>query len=243
MPPCARRDAPSSPFFKRFRLSHLQRNTWLTARGPLRYLLALNASPKPAPALLFLHGARDRGDDLDLLLRWAPPKLVADAPDLPYHFIAPQLPEGATWPERADDLLSLVDLLARSGTVDPARVVIAGFSLGAAGAWEIAARHPGRFAGLVAVSVRVPDTARPEDLHGLPVRVFHGGSDDKLPVAAIEAHVEALRAQGNPVDYTVYPDGDHFIAERAFTDPGLEGWLLARRRTAAAPANATAIAL
>lgn len=215
-------------------MSHIERNTWLTSHGPIRYLLARTASPKPAPALLFLHGARDRGNDLDLLLRWAPPKLVAESSGLPYHFIAPQLPEGATWPDRVDDVLSLVDLLARSGTVDPARLVIAGFSLGAAGAWEIAARHPGRFAGLVAVSGRVPATARPEDLRGLPVRIFHGGSDDKLPAAAIEAHVEALRSQGNPVAYTLYPDGDHFIADRAFTDPDLEGWLLARRRTAAA---------
>ncbi|MDM0087196.1 dienelactone hydrolase family protein [Variovorax sp. J22G40] len=221
-------------------MSTLERNTWLTSRGPLPYLLARTAAPKPAPALLFLHGARDRGHDLDLLLRWAPPRLVAESAGLPYHFIAPQLPEGATWPERADDLLSLVDTLAASGTIDPARLLVAGFSLGAAGAWEIAARHPGRFAGLVAVSGRVPETARPQDLRGLPVRIFHGGSDDKLPATAIEAHVEALRLQGNPVAYTLYPDGDHFIADRAFGDPALEGWLLARRRTATTPPDRAA---
>lgn len=212
-------------------MSHIERNTWLTSHGPFPYLLARTEAPKPAPAVLFLHGARDRGSDLDLLLRWAPPKQVAESAALPYHFIAPQLPEGATWPDRADDVLSLVDVLIDAGALDPARLVIAGFSFGAAGAWEIAARHPGRFAGLVAVSGRVPDTVKPQDLRGLPVRIFHGGSDDKLPVSAIEAHVEALRSQGNPVAYTLYPEADHFIADRAFADPELESWLLTRRRS------------
>jgi predicted peptidase len=217
-------------------LSHIERNTWLTSRGPFPYLFARTEAPRPAPALLFLHGARDRGSDLDLLLRWAPPKLVAESPGLPYHFIAPQLPEGSTWPERAGDLLTLLDALIDAGAVDPERVVIAGFSLGAAGAWQIAASHPDRFAGLVAVSGRVPETVQPKDLRGLAVRIFHGGSDEKLPAAAIEAHVDALRSQGNPVAYTLYPDGDHFIADRAFAGADLEGWLLARRRTAAEPA-------
>ena len=68
-------------------MSHIERNTWLTSRGPVSYLLARTEAPKPAPTLLFLHGARDRSSDLGLLLRWAPPKLVAESAGLPYHFI------------------------------------------------------------------------------------------------------------------------------------------------------------
>ncbi|KAF1049191.1 dienelactone hydrolase family protein [Xylophilus sp.] len=199
--------------------------------GALPHLFAAAASDA-APLLLFLHGARDRGADLDLLLRWAPPRLAAEAAEpLPYHLLAPQIPEGATWPEHAEAVLGLADALADAGAVPRDRVVIAGFSLGTAGAWKIAAGHPGRFAGLVAVSGRVPEGLDVAALRGLPVQVFHGAQDDKLPVAAVEAHVAALRAQGNEVGYTVYPEGDHFIADQAYGEPALRDWLLARRGT------------
>lgn len=203
----------------------------------LPYLLARATRSKTgaaAPLLLFLHGGRDRGhDDLDLLLRWAPPKQVAEAVELPYHFAAPQIPPEATWPEQVDAVLGLLDhLLAETGA-DADRVLLSGFSLGAAGAWQIASRHPGRFAGIVAVSGRIGDEVSFDALRTLPAWVFHGGRDDKLPAVDVERALTQLRVRGASVNYTLYPHGDHFIADQAFADAGLESWLLSRHRGAA----------
>lgn len=193
-----------------------------------------------APLLLFLHGARDRGADLSLLLRWAPPTLYAAASERPLHFVAPQIPADTTWPQHRDAVLALLDhLIAREG-VDPSRVLLAGFSLGAAGAWDLAAHHPERFAGLVAVSGRLPPGLDHAALATVPAWVVHGGRDDKVPLAEAEAGVAALRAEGGRVDWLVHPQGDHFIADAAYGDPRLHQWLLDRRRRSGIPRPAAA---
>ncbi|WP_242055386.1 hypothetical protein [Nostoc flagelliforme] len=119
---------------------------------------------KPAPLVLFLHGARDRGTDINVLLKWSLPRFVDSSSPLPYVFAAPQLPEGQTWVDRESDVITLLDNLITSQPIDPSRVILSGFSLGTAGAWHIAASHPTRFAGLVAVSGRVPKTLEPSQL-------------------------------------------------------------------------------
>jgi dipeptidyl aminopeptidase/acylaminoacyl peptidase len=78
----------------------------------------------------------------------------------------------------------------------------------------------------------VPDTVDEAELHELrntPVWVYHGGRDERLPHAEAEKTVAALRAHGAPVEYTLLPDGDHFIDDAAFNDPALQRRLVARR--------------
>lgn len=207
-----------------------------TARGPLPYLYGAPArSSANAPLLVFLHGGRDRGDDLNLLLRWSPPRQVAASPDRGHHFVAPQLPADAAWTDRPEDVLALIDDVVATRGIDPQRVVLAGFSLGASAAWQLAADHPDRFAGLAVASGRVPRGLPLDALARTPTWVFHGGLDDKLPHAEVEAHVAELRARGGHVDYTLYPQGNHFISEQAFVDSGFAPWLLARVRRAEEP--------
>ena len=217
----------------------LERSSFPTARGPLPYLQARPfRSAADAPLLVFLHGGRDRGDDLDLLLRWSPPKAVAANVGRTHHFIAPQLPADAAWTDRPGDVLALIDQVVEAERISPARVVLAGFSLGAAAAWQLAADHPTRFAGLVVASGRVPGGLSLAALAQTPIWVFHGGLDDKLPHSDVERHVASLRAAGGQVDYTLYPQGNHFISEQAFVDSGFLSWLQARRREPVAAATA-----
>lgn len=212
----------------------IERLSLPTARGPLAYLHAAPTAPSAdAPLLVFLHGGRDRGDDLDLLLRWSPPRQVAASSERPFRFIAPQLPADAAWTDRPDDVLALVDTVVATHGVDPSRVVLAGFSLGAAAAWQLVADHPARFAGLVVASGRVPSGLALDALAHTPTWVFHGGLDDKLPHEATDRHVAALRAAGGQVAYTLYDQSNHFISEQAFLEPALAPWIQARRRSAA----------
>ncbi|OUL20988.1 phospholipase [Nostoc sp. T09] len=207
------------------------------SNGSLPYLfssVADNAN-KPAPLVLFLHGARDRGTDLNILLKWGLPRFVDASAPLPYIFAAPQLPEEQTWVEREADVIALLDNLIASQPVDPSRVIISGFSLGTAGAWHIAASNPGRFAGLVAVSGRVPKTLEASQLAALkeiPIQIFQGGKDEKLPIEDTEQIVATLREAGGTVDFTLLPDGDHFIADEVYGDQKLQQWLVSQNRRA-----------
>jgi len=188
---------------------------------------------KSAPLVLFLHGARDRGTDINVLLKWGFPHFVDTSGSLPYFFAAPQLPEGQTWVERESDVIALLDKLIASHPIDPSRVIISGFSLGTAGAWHIAASHPRRFAGLVAVSGRVPKTLEETQLAALkeiPIQIFQGGKDEKLSIEDTENIVATLRKVGGTVDFTLLPDGDHFIADEVYSDPKLQQWLVSQSR-------------
>lgn len=221
----------------------IERKSVNTARVTLPYLFrAADVDGRPAPLVVFLHGAKDRGTDLGLLLGWGFPKLVSEATSLPYHFLALQIPPETTWPEWRDELFSLIDSVGVKHRVDTDRVVLSGFSLGSAGTWLLGSAHPERFAGLVVVSGRVPeaiDEARLERLRNTPIWVFHGERDDKAPLIDAQHAVNALRARGSSVLFTVVPDGDHFIAEAAYGDSSLQKWLAnipPVRRTQAAAA-------
>ncbi|MFN6519001.1 MAG: dienelactone hydrolase family protein [Nostoc sp. CreGUA01] len=193
---------------------------------------------KPAPLVLFLHGARDRGTDINVLLKWGLPRFVDESSPLPYVFAAPQLPEGQTWVDRESDVIALLDNLITSQPIDPSRVILSGFSLGTAGAWHIAASHPTRFAGLVAVSGRVPTTLEASQLAALkniPIQIFQGAKDEKLSVENTQSIVDSLRGVGGTVDFTVLPEGDHFIADEVYSDSKLQQWLISQsRRTSVA---------
>ena len=60
----------------------------------LRYLLFLPNAYQPDgdtwPLLLFLHGAGERGDNLELVKKHGPPKLVESRPDFPFIVASPQ---------------------------------------------------------------------------------------------------------------------------------------------------------
>jgi predicted peptidase len=192
---------------------------------------------KPAPLVLFLHGARDRGTDLNVLLKWGLPRFVNESNSLPYFFLAPQLPEGQTWVERESDVIALLDNLIASRSIDPSRVILSGFSLGTAGAWYIAASHPGRFAGLVAVSGRVPNTLEASQIAALkeiPIQIFQGAKDEKLSIEDTQQIVDTLHGQGGTVDFTILPEGDHFIADEVYSNPKLQQWLISQSRRQAA---------
>jgi predicted peptidase len=210
-----------------------------TTNGSLPYLFSpvSDNTKQPAPLVLFLHGGRDRGTDLNVLLKWGLPRFVDLSHSLPYVFAAPQILPEQTWADRADDVLALLDELIASQPVDPARVILAGFSLGSAGIWHIAALQSDRFAGLVPVSGRVPKALEESQLAALkdiPVQIFQGGQDKNLPIEDTEHFVERLRKVGGKVDLTVLPEGDHFIADEVYSDPKLQQWLisLSRRNTA-----------
>lgn len=180
------------------------------------------------PLMLFLHGAGERGNDLDRVKVHGPPKLIAAGKEFPMIVISPQCPSDHWW--RPNELNALLDEIVEKYKVDQDRIYVTGLSMGGFGTWALAAYAPERFAALVpicgggeAFTVRY--------LSHLPVWVFHGAKDSVVPLSASETMVEALRKAKGNVKFTVYPDADHDSWTETYNNPELYTWLLQQKRT------------
>jgi predicted esterase len=182
------------------------------------------------PLFVYLHGSGE--DDRGQLARpWFPQGAILVAP-------RGRGPSTWYWHDRAqDDVRETIDDVLASYSVDPARIVIAGFSMGGYGVYVTARELAGRFCGLAAFSgaprardgpdAGAPDLLLEPDLSAfarLPVFVFHGGRDRNLPIEGTRALVERLRSAGADVTFVSEEDKGH-EAPGAETQRAFTAWL------------------
>ena len=74
------------------------------------------------------------------------------------------------------------------------------------------------------------DVDEPCRLKTVPVWAFHGAADGIVPIGREQPVVDAAKACGVNIHYTVYPGVGHFIWERTYNDPDLYSWFLRYRR-------------
>lgn len=196
-----------------------------------RYLLYLPAgydeNEGDWPLLLFLHGAGERGDSLDLAKAHGPPRLVEAGQDLPFIVVSPQAPRDTWW--GTDVLNALLDEVVGNHRVDEDRVYVTGLSMGGFGTWALAAAYPQRFAAIAPVCGG-GEPVLACNARNVPTWAFHGALDEVVPLARSEEMVRALEACGGDVRLTVYPEAGHDSWTETYANPGLYEWLLQHRR-------------
>jgi predicted peptidase len=208
----------------------------------LNYLLFLpegysNDSDKKWPLMLFLHGAGERGGDVNKVKIHGPPKIVEKKKDFPFIVVSPQCPADSWW--RPFELIALLDEIQAKYKVDADRVYLTGLSMGGFGTWDLATQYPQRFAAIAPIcGGGNPILAR--RIKDIPAWVFHGDADRVVPVARSEEMVEALKKVGADVKFTHYEGVDHDSWTRTYANEELYQWMLSHKRgekkTAAAPA-------
>ncbi len=209
--------------------------------------------PNP-PVILFLHGAGERGSDGERQLEIGLPAVLRERPDFPALVVMPQAPQSAWWgtPGIEEMALGALDAAMAEFGGDPDRVYLTGLSLGGYGTWAFAYRDPERFAALIPVCGGVaaarsrlptpdwhPSAVRPDDpwaetaaaIADIPIWIFHGALDRRVPVDESRRMVAALEAAGGAPRYTEYPDVAHRAWTPAYREEGLYEWLFAQRRT------------
>jgi len=201
----------------------------------VRYQLFLPSfydKSEPLPLMLFLHGAGERGENLDKVKQWGPPRFVPERPDFPFIVVSPQCPRGQWWDLVV--LTALIDQIERTYTIDSDRIVVTGLSMGGYGSWGLAAATPERFAAIAPVcGGGDPETA--DSLVGIPVWNFHGSADRVVPEQkSLEMVAAIVAAGGERVKHTSYPGVGHDSWKQAYSGDPLWNWLLAQRRGASA---------
>jgi predicted peptidase len=179
------------------------------------------------PLMLFLHGAGERGDDLELVKKHGPPKIVETKKDFPFILVSPQCPSRRWWD--AGELTALLDDVVAKYHVDEDRIYVTGLSMGGFGTWSLAARTPDRFAAIVPICGG-GETHWTRRFAHLPVWVFHGAKDKVVSPKRSEEMVEALKKHGGNVQLTIYPEAGHDSWTETYDSPELYEWLLRQKR-------------
>ncbi|MDP6794859.1 MAG: prolyl oligopeptidase family serine peptidase [Verrucomicrobiota bacterium] len=192
----------------------------------LKYLPDGYDGKKKFPLMLFLHGAGERGDNLELVTKHGPPKLIKNGKKFPFIVISPQCPKGNWW--KADGLDALLDDLISKHAVDESRIYCTGLSMGGFGTWAIGGLNPKRFAALAPIcggGSRID--AR--QIGKKPVWVFHGAKDKVVPLTESERMVDALKQRGGKPRFTIYPEAGHDSWTEAYNNPKLYEWFLSHK--------------
>jgi len=209
--------------------------------GSHKYAVFVPAGYSPStrwPAILFLHGAGERGTDgKKPTLVGLGPYAKARGSSFPFIVVFPQVEETRSrlltaWKAgepASDRALKILDEVTRTYAVDSKRIALVGWSMGGYGAWSLGAAHPERWSAVMPIS----GGGNPDEVAALkdvPVWAFHGTGDHLVPVTESQRMVEALRTAGGKVSYDEVAGG-HDISDQVFGNDGVIAWLLDPRRS------------
>jgi len=203
------------------------------------------------PAILFLHGAGERGDDGLLPTNVGLGPAIRENPSrYPAIAVFPQVPRDSQWVGAPGDMaVAALQQTMREFKVDPSRVYLTGLSMGGHGTWYVAYRHPQLFAAVVPICGWVREFARfrgsvpvvPGDsaavmpnlvqrLARVPIWIFHGEVDQVVDVNGSREPFNALKAASADVRYTELLGTDHNSWDAAFASEEFVRWLFAQQR-------------
>ena len=193
----------------------------------LLYLPEDYEQKESCPLLLFLHGAGERGNDLQLVKKHGPPKLIEQGQQFPFIIVSPQCPEGQWW--QTVEVNALLDEIVEKYKVDEDRIYVTGLSMGGFGTWALAAYVPHRLAAIAPICGG-SEPYRARVMPHMPIWAFHGGKDTVVPPQRSEEMIEALKKYGNNAKLTIYPDAAHDSWTETYDNPKLYEWLLEHKR-------------
>ena len=212
------------------------------------FVPAACTAEQPCGLLLFLHGAGERGDDNQAqlgnnALGFTRPAVQEGNPSI---VVYPQCPldmqwVDAPWARGSYSLaetpisrplaaaLRLLTWLQTKYPVDPNRLLVTGLSMGGYGTWDVVARYPGMFAGMIALCGG-GDPTQAMVIRELPIWAYHGDRDEAVPVRGSRLMIRALREAGGSPHYTEVARHGHDVWTIAYRDVEVMRWLLAQRR-------------
>lgn len=227
-------------------------NVFVHEEKRLKYLLHLpkglnNSDKKEWPLILFLHGAGERGEDLDLVKIHGVAKVAEQNEDFPFIVVSPQCPDDTYWPMEIETLKALLDKIVQEYPVDSTRIYLTGLSMGGIGGWHLAITNPDTFAAFAPVcggfsipvfrsdefSLQLTSEEMFQKLpliKDIPVWAFHGDQDDIVPMEETVKIIEILKELGGEAKLTIYEGVGHDSWTATYDNPKLFDWLLEHKR-------------
>lgn len=183
------------------------------------------------PMILFLHGAGERGDKLQIVLKHGPPMQIKGGKNFPAYVISPQCPQKEWWTSNnmIKQLDGLVSQTVKNLPIDINRIYITGSSMGGMGTFALSQKFPNRFAAAIPICGR-GDVSKASSLVDLPMWIFHGDADSVVKPEGSKNMVEAIKkAGGKKIKLTIYPNVGHNSWTRTYDNPQVYEWLFAQQ--------------
>lgn len=189
------------------------------------------SSDKTWPILIFLHGMGERGQNLDIVTKHGPPRLLLEEKYrniCPFIVISPQCEKTEVWSVKKLD--KFLDEIEKKFKVDKSRVYLTGLSMGGFASWNWAMLRPDRFAAVVPICGG-GDVSKATQLVDIPIWAFHGADDSVVKLDASVKMLNAIKeAGGKKVDLTVYPGVNHDSWTETYNNMELYDWLLSKKK-------------
>ena len=212
----------------------------LAGGDEMTYAISLPAgydgdSDDPRPLILALHpGGRARYYGSDFMRGIVDPALhgwraVIVAPDVPTQSWANEDSEQA--------VLALLNDVLENHTIDRARILVTGFSMGGRGTWYMATRHADFFTGAIPIAASRGDDSL-DGLGDMPVYLIHSPDDEVVPYGPVEETARLLAERGHAVQMIGLAGashnmmGDYIAPLRAAGEWMKEQWQGTRARPA-----------
>ncbi|MFC5571442.1 alpha/beta fold hydrolase [Lysobacter yangpyeongensis] len=212
-----------------------------------------------SPLVVLLHGSGAIGDDNTAQIgpvarAWAEPAVRARfggyvlAPQVAtrsadYHAGCDGLPASAPGDSLAAVLALIDDVVARY-PIDPDRIYLVGFSMGASAALDALVERPRGFAAVVAFAPVPPDRHFAARVAAVPMLLVHGSADAENPYAADRAWARAVAQAGGRPRFVVIDGMAHEFPRQMLRRADWREWLFAQRAAhtmgAVAPAQTSA---
>ena len=168
---------------------------------------------KEFPLLIFLHGAGESGNNLDLVARSGPPLLINQGnwpEERPFIVISPQT--SSTFANNWAPFMinNVIDHIISKYRIDESRIYITGLSLGGHGSWNYTTEYPDRVAAVVPVCGS-GNVKRACEMKDVPVWAFHNEGDKVVHVNGTKNMIKALNecvAEPTPKS-VIYPNNGH----------------------------------
>ncbi len=214
--------------------------------APLNYrLLSPPDTEGMHPLVIFFHGSGAVGTDNEAQLGLLAKLWLVDSirKKYPAWVLAPQFPERssnyvldssrAVLASRGSagvaTVLQLIDSLKKALPIDPRRVYVIGFSMGASTVINAVSARPELFAAAVSFA-GIPEFSNLDALKKMPLWIIHGNRDEENPAASDEELYKELQPAKKlrywEVDGTAHND----IFNHVFLGDAVPAWLFIHRR-------------
>lgn len=188
---------------------------------------------KKWPLVFYLHGASGRGrDGRAQLVVGLGPAVKARAATLPFLVVFPQNENLRSrllggWTDGSHELdraLEILDEVERNYSVDKSHECLIGVSMGAFGAWSVAANSPERWKAVIPISGG-GEIADVPALSKVPIWAFHAADDQLVPPTRSTDLVAAINAAGGRAYASIVPSGGHNIGAAVLARDEIFAWL------------------